>query len=36
VQTDSGLLILNLGGSSQKVEVAGQTAEVPALSIVSR
>jgi hypothetical protein len=36
VQTDSGLLILNLGGSGRKVEVAGQTVEVPALSIVRR
>jgi hypothetical protein len=36
VQTDSGLLILNLGRSGQKIDVAGQTVEVPALSIVSR
>jgi hypothetical protein len=34
VQTDSGLLILNLGVSGQKVATAGKTVEAPALSIV--
>jgi hypothetical protein len=36
VRTDSGLLILNMGGSRRTVDAAGQVVEVPALSIIRR